>query len=65
VGFTAGGPTAPQRLFPVHVAPPGLPYLSNYDVTRDGRRFLIRVPVHDLGSAPIHVVTDWRAIAHR
>ena len=63
VGFTAGRPTAPKRLFPVHVAPPGLPYLSNYDVTRDGQRFLIRVPVHDLSSAPIHVVTDWRALA--
>ncbi len=63
VGFSAGGPTAPKRLFPVHVAPPGLPYLSSYDVTRDGQRFLIRVPVHDLSSAPIHVVTDWRALA--
>ena len=50
---------------PCSVAPPGLPYLSNYDVTRDGQRFLIRVPVHDLSSAPIHVMTDWRALAPR
>jgi len=65
VAFTAGRPSAPKRLFPVQVALPGLPYLSNYDVTRDGQWFLIRVPVHDLRSAPIHVITDWRSIAHR
>ena len=57
----ADGPSAPRPLFRVHVAPPGDPYLSNYDVTSDGQRFLVRVPVHDVASAPIHVVTNWTA----
>jgi serine/threonine protein kinase len=65
VEFAGGEPSAPKRLFPVRIAAPGLPYLSNYDVTNDGQRFLIRVPVHDLSSAPIQVVTDWRAMANR
>ncbi|MEN3336559.1 MAG: eukaryotic-like serine/threonine-protein kinase [Acidobacteriota bacterium] len=55
----AGGPAAPRPLFHVHVAPPGDPYLSNYDVTADGQRFLVRVPVHDVTSAPIRVLTNW------
>jgi serine/threonine protein kinase len=65
VPFADRRPSAPKRLFPVRIAPPGLPYLSNYDVTNDGQRFLIRVPVHDLSSAPIHVVTDWRSMGRR
>jgi len=63
VGFAGGRPTAPKRLFPVRIAPPGPPYLSSYDVTNDGQRFLVRVPVHDVGSAPVQVVTDWRSLA--
>jgi Tol biopolymer transport system component len=57
----ANAPSAPRPLFHVHVAPPGDPYLSNYDVTIDGQRFLVRVPVHDVTSAPIHVLTSWTA----
>jgi hypothetical protein len=61
VGFT-GKPQAPLALFPVRVAPPGNPYLSNYDVTADGQRFLLKVPVQDVTSTPIHVITNWLAM---
>jgi len=61
VGFAGERATAPHRLFPVRVAPPGDPYLSNYDVTADGQRFLVKVPVRDVTSTPIHIVTNWLA----
>jgi serine/threonine protein kinase len=59
VSFADGRPAAPKRLFQVHVAPPGDPYLSNYDVTADGERFLVKVPAHDITSTPIHIVANW------
>jgi serine/threonine protein kinase len=59
VSFAEGRPAAPQRLFEVHVAPAGDPYLSNYDVTGDGQRFLVKVPAHDITSTPIHIVANW------
>jgi Tol biopolymer transport system component len=59
VSFAEGRPGAPQRLFEVHVAPAGDPYLSNYDVTADGQRFLVKVPAHDITSTPIHIVVNW------
>jgi eukaryotic-like serine/threonine-protein kinase len=60
VDFSTGAPSAPKPLFPVRVVAPGRPYLSNYDVTADGERFLVKVPVHDMTSAPLHVLTNWR-----
>jgi eukaryotic-like serine/threonine-protein kinase len=62
VGFGNGAPGAPQRLFLVHVAPPLQPYMSNYNVTPDGERFLLKVPVRDVTSTPIHVLTNWHAV---
>ena len=59
VGFADADPAAPRRLFQVHIAPPGDPFLSNYDVTADGGRFLIKVPTHDVASTPIHVLSNW------
>ena len=61
VSFEEGKPEAPNALFSVRHAPPGNPYLSNYDVTVDGNRFLLKVPVHDVTSTPIHIVTNWMA----
>jgi len=60
VAFGAGAPGAPKRLFVVHVAPSVQPYMSNYNVTADGQRFLLKVPVRDVSSTPIHVLTNWR-----
>jgi Tol biopolymer transport system component len=65
VDFTASGPGTPRPLFAVRVIPPGMPYLSNYDVTADGQRFLFKLPVHDLTSAPVHVITNWQAESRR
>ncbi len=61
VEFSHSRPAPPHRLFEVHVSPPGDPYLSNYDVTADGRRFLVKQPVHDMMSAPLLVVSNWDA----
>jgi serine/threonine protein kinase/Tol biopolymer transport system component len=63
VEFANGNPAAPRRLFQVRVSPPGNPFLSNYDVTADGRRFLVKVPVNDVTSAPVHVVSNWLTAA--
>jgi len=59
VEFDGRGPAAPHRLFQAHLSPPGNPYLSNYDVTADGRRFLLKLPVKDVTSSPLHFVTGW------
>jgi hypothetical protein len=59
VGFAGGRPAAPRKLFHVRVTPPANPYLSNYDVTADGQKFLFKLPIHDVTSSPIHIVTNW------
>jgi serine/threonine protein kinase len=64
VTFTDSGPAVPRRLFRVHVAPLGNPFLSNYDVTSDGQRFLVKVPVRDVMSAPIQILTSWLNAKH-
>lgn len=61
VEFTNGKPAPPRPLFQARVSPSGNPYLSNYDVTADGRRFLLKVPVQDVTAAPIHVLSNWMA----
>jgi Tol biopolymer transport system component len=66
VEFADGRPAAPRQLFHVHVSPPGNPYLSNYDVTADGRRFLVKVPVQDVTASPVHVLSNWvAALQHK
>jgi hypothetical protein len=65
VEFSSRGPSEPRPLFEVRVIPPGQPYLSSYDVTNDGLRFLFKLPVHDLTSAPLQVLTNWRYYAGR
>jgi dipeptidyl aminopeptidase/acylaminoacyl peptidase len=57
--ITAGAPAAPKRMFQVAAPPPRDPYLSSYDVTGDGSRFLMKVAVQDVTSAPLHVVANW------
>jgi Tol biopolymer transport system component len=59
VDFSGGRPAAPRALFKVRVAPPANPFLSNYDVRADGQRFLVKVPIHDITTAPIDVLTNW------
>ena len=55
--FTAG---TPRRLFIGSFAPGA--QRANYDVTRDGKRFLMVLPEDDKGPPPrIVVVLNWRA----
>jgi Tol biopolymer transport system component len=63
VGFDGVAPAKPKRLFGVQVAPTVQPYMSNYNVTPDGQRFLFKVPVRGVSSTPIHVLTSWRTKA--
>jgi serine/threonine protein kinase len=65
VAFAGTGPGAPKALFPVRVIPPVMPYLSSYDVTADGQRFLFKLPVRDLTSAPLHLLTNWPSYSGR
>jgi Tol biopolymer transport system component len=59
VRFANRTPSKPKRLFELHVAPPVQPYMSNYNVSPDAERFLVKVPVHDVASTPIHILTNW------
>ena len=65
VRFADERASAPHRLFEIRVAPPGDPYLSNYDVTTDGQRFLVKVPIRDVTSTPIHLISNWLAASRR
>jgi len=65
VEFADGTPSAPKRLFEVYVAPPVQPFMSNYNVSPDADRFLVKVPVHDVASTPIHILTNWPAARPR
>jgi len=60
---------------PLHVAPPRplfqtaipqttAPFLSDYVVTKDGTRFLVKVPTDPSGAAPITVTINWLARLH-
>ena len=61
VPFPQGGlvPGRATPLFKTALRVPGSPYLSQYVVTADGRRFLLKVPLEHLGSKPITVTQDW------
>lgn len=50
---------AVRRLFATAIHEPSAPYLSNFVVTRDGRRFLLNVPVQAIDATPITVTLDW------
>jgi hypothetical protein len=56
-------PGTPVALFESHLASPGSNVLYEYDVTADGKRFLINATVSS-GSAsapPLTVVVNWNA----
>jgi dipeptidyl aminopeptidase/acylaminoacyl peptidase len=58
--FAAGDP---RPLFPVH--PRARTLDSPYDVTADGRRFLVSVTSGEDAALPITLVVDWRALLKR
>jgi hypothetical protein len=49
-------PRRPKPLFQTRLVPGGL---REYDVTRNGNRFLLNVPVPDSGDEPITVIVNW------
>jgi hypothetical protein len=42
-------------LFPTRLSPPGSPYLSQFVPSRDGKRFLFKMPIERPESRPIVV----------
>jgi len=56
--FRAG---APQLLFEGHYLDPGFDYSATYDVSPDGKRFLMLKPVaaQNTGPGQLHVVVNW------
>jgi Tol biopolymer transport system component len=38
---------------------------THYDVTADGQRFIVSVPVHAEGASPLTLVTNWPALLQR
>ena len=46
-------------LFSTGITPPGSPYLSHFVPTRDGKRFLIKVPIQRDDLRAIAVTLDW------
>jgi eukaryotic-like serine/threonine-protein kinase len=53
---------APKPLFQTRLTPGGI---REYDVTRDGKRFLLNVPVADRGEEPITVIVNWPKLLER
>jgi hypothetical protein len=49
-------PEVPKRLFPSH------PASIFWEMTRDGRRFLIPIALRQSASAPYAVVLNWTAL---
>ena len=52
---------APRVLFQTHTAFVDSPYRMNYDVSRDGRRFLVNALGEHSAPSPITVVLNWTA----
>jgi eukaryotic-like serine/threonine-protein kinase len=63
-GATTVEVAAPIALFPARMLngpTPVYPFRQQYDVTRDGQRFLLNVPVEEAASLPITVMINWTA----
>jgi eukaryotic-like serine/threonine-protein kinase len=52
--------SVPNVLFQTQIAPP-IEARNQYEVTRDGQRFLVNTPLKEIATAPIHVVVNWSA----
>ena len=50
---------APRELFEVRDVSFSPPYLSTYDVSPDGTRFLVRDPKEDVRTTPLAVLLNW------
>ena len=52
-------PGAPVALFQTQIVQYPIPQRGEYDVIRDGQRFLINITVGDSSASPITIVTNW------
>ena len=59
-----GLPATPRPLFQTEIQPTSAPYLSDFVVTKDGRRFLVKVPTEPLGAGPITITQNWLERLH-
>jgi eukaryotic-like serine/threonine-protein kinase len=57
-------PGPPRELFDTHLVVRRGPR-NEYDVTRDGQRFLLRIPSHTTAAVPLNVVVNWTAAIKR
>ena len=55
----------PRALFRARVPFAGSLFRTNYDVTADGRRFLVNTVVEGAGATPITVVVNWSVGSRR
>ena len=64
-GETAVEASTPVPLFKTHmVLGPNTftGFRQQYDVTRDGQRFLVNIPIEETVASPITVVLNWPAL---
>jgi len=54
-----GQTTSTRELFRTAIEPTSAPYLSDFVVSKDGRKFLIKVPTEPPGARPITVTLNW------
>ncbi len=54
-----GQPISSRELFLTAIEPTSAPYLSDFVVSKDGRKFLIKVPTEPPGAGPITVTLNW------
>ena len=59
-----GLPATPRELFRTEIQPTSAPYLSDFVVTKDGGRFLVKVPIEPPGARPITVTLNWLERLH-
>jgi Tol biopolymer transport system component len=52
-------PGTPRPLFLLRDVSAVAPYVSAYDLQRDGQRFLVRVPIEHLQTQPLNVLVHW------
>ena len=58
-GGTSFNPSVPRSLFLLRDVAVISPYLSAYDVQRDGRRFLVRASTEEVQTHPLNVFVHW------
>jgi eukaryotic-like serine/threonine-protein kinase len=59
VDMTGVEPGKPRPLFRLHDVSTVSPFLSAYDVQRDGQRFLVRMPIEEIRTHPLNVLVHW------